>query len=79
MTYNSAPVSWYYRNQALFQMSTAEAEYIYVSAAIHMASIVQKMMVQATLCLNNPATIKTDNQATYEFVTSPMEQKYENF
>lgn len=60
-------------------MSTAEAEYIAVTTSIQTSNTIHNMMVQTTLWVPKPATIKTDNQATVVIVNKSHGTKRRNF
>lgn len=79
ITYNGGPVAWYSRKQSLIAMSTAEAEYIAVAAAIQNANTMHRIMEQAGLWQAAPSTIKTDNKATVEMISKPHGTKRRKF
>jgi hypothetical protein len=71
---NDNPISWKSQKQSVTAKSSAEAEYVALSAALCELFYLRQMLIKLGFDQSNPITIYEDSESCISIATNPVKQ-----
>lgn len=79
LTFNHSPVAYHFKNKNIVALSTAEAEYISLAAAIQAILAIKRMILQIGVTSDAMVALHTDNKAVGDMMAKPFGTKIRKF